>query len=294
MQKKSNINYSAIIKTIIVLLFIISATIMNFPLIRFLGDWFEGLAYYSNHNQEWIWLGEEKQFLFMAIPFMYLFPLPFWYVFFRKPRRKQLIINGKVEGTVVFIRGMNLNSHFYDLYCIFSSNPFRHRDWDDITLPISKNFYNGKIVVYYKTHWFEWPSEWKKYVIINSNKIHVSLFGVRLYGKYNKIIKHPINDSLTYIILFNKIKDLDDYNIGIYPDEKIALEPFRDYHRRTLERIRRDNTEIMLGNPALAEKMLDDSMMFISEDLESEILDLIPEDELEPFIRRENGPGIID
>jgi len=277
---KTKINLKALSKLILV---IVGIWLVFFTVIPYFDmtysevgkTWVSKVIEYSNNSTEYILMTPEQKVVFLSLPIYYILPASAFYFLVRKRHRKNLVINGQVEGKVIFIYGLRKGrGHLYDLVSMLRG--FRHVDWRDFPRPFSQNLYDGKVMIYYSTGFLENPVNLKRVSVVDPRQIRMGFYTMWIEGKYS-ILRRPSNDPTHYYVeYFNELPyDREDYD----------MDTFKKYHKANLVQIQKDNTDMLQSNPEIVGKMLQASLFILPTSEKQEYLELLPKEAREKYLR---------
>ena len=277
--KKWPLNLWAMGKVIGIVILLCFSFNYHFPAVTTLKEWAHDEFYYTRNSVNWsypenrtepsiqMWqqMTFKQHFVFYLILAPYFIFILLWFVFITRFRYKKIYINGRCEGRVIWFYGIYRRGkpypggHLYDLFSI--ANGFRHFHWDRYLLPTAGDFYKGKKVIYYVTHLVSNPTHCLKTAITDEAQISFSLFSVSITGRYCYDVKHPTNDKMNYM----------EWN-NISPDrgKKSNMAEYINYTDEHIARNQRNVTQMILGNPAVIEDVVQSSMMIIPPDVKKE------------------------
>lgn len=237
------------------------------PIISYNAEWMETASYHMHNNSTWLNMTSKQQTAFMLFPFLVNLP---WFIpmsILGITHRKDLWINGKKEGKVMFVYGMDTWSFLIDGYSILHG--FKKVPWKDIPRPISLTRYDGMIIIYYKPRFLTLPWEWLRVRIDTEDQAILGVKSIFLKGKYHKMKMDKMIPTNTFMHLTDKIP---------FKVQEPNLETFQKYHKKTIKRIQKDNNEMIQSNPQVIGPMVQSSIMVVPTELKEEFLDLLPED----------------
>jgi len=241
-RNQTLLNRSAIAKTALVVCIIVLASFLRFPAANVGVEWLKDVDYHLSNNTTWLGMDSHQKIAWSVIPGYYLIALLMFYWFAYRTRRKTLYINKMDEGTLMYVHGVDkAKGNIYDMACILF-NGFKNLDWKDVPKPLSKDYYENHVVIYYKTKAIVWPWRWKRLIIDAPSGLVVGTYSVWLNGEYDRTIPHPYNALLDYRIISNDLP----YKTEL-PDHK----QFEKYKRDMLNRIAVTNNTLLQGNPSI-------------------------------------------
>lgn len=274
-NQNGSLNNRAVMKMVIVVIILVVAVSLNFPLARIAKLWTEDVEYHMSNNTTWNAMSSDQKMAWIFIPGYYIIGLLVYYGTAYRTHRKRLYINGLDEGTVMYLHGIDgVDSNYYDLACILY-NRFRHMPWEHFPRPISGDFYRddkGKdeVVLYYKLDAFVAPWRWKRIVIDDPSALTIGIYSMWLEGQYETVHQHPFNPMLSYIRLSNETP---------YETLEPDYEMFENYHEEILDRIQRTNVINLQGNPTIMGPSVRNNIMVQTGDRLKEEWDLLTDDE---------------
>ena len=279
-RHRSTYNHRAMFKVCLIAVVITASFYLDHPAMYYAGEWTHDAQWYAFNNTtgNWTWanMSTIQKTTFILFPGVFLIPMMSWYAFVTRMHRRTLIRNGYPDGVVMWTYGITPhNSHIYDLYCVLRG--FKKVPWEEFPMPISQEFYRGKMVIFYRTSILESPLEWHKLVIDTPNQMTTTPYKMFIEGMYSQLIKHPINPMLSYVFVHNQ---------NGYVAEDPDVKRLSIYHRDTLRRIQRDNISMLESNPDIAGHMVKSSMMTLPPSLKGNFLDLLSDEEREEYLRK--------
>jgi hypothetical protein len=148
--------------------------------------------------------------MYFVIPLFYISMVMLWAIVFRKFRRKTLFVNGVKYGTVMWIYGYP-RGHIYDLACLLAGG--RHpRDWTDFPRPISGDFMDKKMIVYYRPGIIHHPAEWYRLIV---DECMIYAWAVQVVVPLEddmpiSVFSHRITDRLRSNIVYSDLSNTTD------------------------------------------------------------------------------------
>lgn len=184
-----------------------------------------------------------------------------WHELSWRQHRKKYYINGVVQGTVmwVFNKPGRSRGHIYDLFCAFHS--FQEISWEDIPRVFTGDFFNGKIVVYWRESIFQ--LKWHKDVIADPKMFRESFNTIFGNGDYRTYVEHSFNPICDY----NLLSDDKPYSVQDL-DFDIAAESYE----LKLRHMQHEVHVLTHANPEVARDIIEDVAFPLSEDIRENFL----------------------
>lgn len=195
-------NRMAMIKFILVVVTIGWMVIFHLPIANMWVEWMEDIIRFGQDPVFYASYSFTKKMFYAVYPLLFIVFLMLWYVFSWKQHRKNYYSDGFVQGTVmwVFNKPGKFRGHIYDLFSIF--NGFKEIEWENINRPITGKAFDGSVVIYWRSSFFQPFTRWNKDVIIDPEKNFRESFNtIYAYGSYRTTVYHKFNPSCDFNIL---------------------------------------------------------------------------------------------
>jgi hypothetical protein len=191
---------------------IIAATVyyFDYPILGWWREWVEDIVRFG------IDPAFAASYSTTAKLFYALFPLAFvvagmlWYVLIFRQHRKTYYACGWPQGTVmwVFNKPGRARGHIYDLFSILHG--FREIDWEVIPRPWTGDFFDRRVVIYWRASFWQSPFRWNKDMVVSPRKnFHDTPHTIYASGMRRYNWRHPHNPRCD----FNFVTDRELYGV---------------------------------------------------------------------------------